>query len=469
MLTNQRLRIAAGLLVLGACSPTTLKARPPSMPTPPAVATSQPKRSLYQRLGEKPAIEAVIDEFLKRVAADTRINARFANTDLARLRDHLVDFVCSATGGPCAYGGRDMHLAHAGFQIIDDEFNALVEDLLGALVALKVPKAEQDDVVGALGPLKSDIVNTPSAEASAHDPKLAESATAKVQSLRASGQAPAADLLRAAINARVHGQRNYAEQIFSSAERLLQPNELSALDPLFREGAPPRITTALRTLPKDTAPQPKSGVGASDDDEPEKQKSKRGSLSGEMKLGGGSSGGALGVVVLEPMGGKYSRRKPKQRVIEQRDRHFAPHLMAVPVGSTVSFPNFDPIFHNVFSVSKAKSFDLGVYKDGETREITFDKEGFIRLGCNLHANMSAYLVVVKAPHYAVTDAGGRFRFGSLAPGKYELRAWSERNAEPFTQTVTINPGENSVNLDVPGRATVDLGTDKFGVARGKTP
>ncbi|MES1204357.1 MAG: hypothetical protein ABUS79_00335 [Pseudomonadota bacterium] len=390
------------------------------------------------------------------------------NTDLTRLRGLLVDFVCAATGGPCQYGGRDMKGAHAGMKIVDEEFTALVEDMVGALGALKVPAKEQGEILAALGPLKGDIVDAPPAEAAAHDAAQAEAARAKVASLRAAGKTQAADLLAVAISARLRGQRSYAEQVFSAAERQLAPDGLGALESLFREGAPPRVTTALKTLPNDTAPQPKAGVGGSDDDDPE-AKPKRGSLSGEVLFTGRPSGSTLGVVTLEPASGKQTKRAPKQRLVEQRDRQFAPHLLAVPVGSTVSFPNFDPIFHNVFSLSPVKAFDLGIYKNGETREVTFGKEGFIRVGCNLHANMAAYVVVVKAPHYVVTDQAGRFKFRSLAPGKYKLKAWAETSAEPISQNVTIKPGDNKIVLELPGRAMVDLGTDKFGVSRGKAP
>ena len=104
--------------------------------------------------------------------------------------------------------------------------------------------------------------------------------------------------------------------------------------------------------------------------------------------------------------------------------------MAVPVGSTVSFPNFDTIYHNVFSLSKTKPFDLGMYKSGETREVKVDKPGIVRLGCNIHANMSAYIVVVDAPHYVV-DADGAFEFKNLAPGKYKVQGvdGDERRAD----------------------------------------
>ncbi len=462
--------IAAGLLV-GGCGATGMEAPPRSaMPraatAPPAAPAPAAPRSLYDRLGGKPAIEAVVGEFVSRVAADKRINGRFINTDITRLKGLLVDFVCAATGGPCKYTGRDMHTAHAGFQLVDAEFDALVEDLAGALAKFNVPQAEQNDLLGALGPLKPLIVNPPPAEAAAHDPRLAEAAGKMVADLRQSGAGQPADLLELAVTARLRGQRSYAEVLYSAAERQLPEKKLAPLDPLFREGAPERITTALKTMPGNTPAQPKTAVGGSEEENPE-AKPLRGSLVGTMHLEGG--GGELGVIALDPIMGKKAKRKPKQRVMEQRDRQFAPRLLAIPAGSTVSFPNFDPVYHNVFSLSPARAFDLGIYKNGEARDVTFEKEGIIRLGCNLHANMAAHVVVVAAPHYVVSEPGGRYKFRSLAPGKYKLRAWAEDSTEPVTRTIEIKEGENTLDLDVPRGAPAGLGTDKFGLPRGKAP
>ena len=103
---------------------------------------------------------------------------------------------------------------------------------------------------------------------------------------------------------------------------------------------------------------------------------------------------------------------------------------------------------------------------GEEREFKFDKEGIIRIGCNLHANMSAYLVVVAAPAYVVTDDKGGFKFNRLAPGKYKLKAWSEKSKSPITQDITIKVGANSVNVGVAADAPSGPQPDKFGAKRG---
>ena len=117
--------------------------------------------SLYDRLGRKPAITAVVDEFVGNVAKDNRINSRFATTDIPRLKGHLVDQVCMATGGPCTYTGRDMVTTHRGMRISNADFQALVEDLVAALKTLKVPQAEQKALLELLSPMKPDIVEIP--------------------------------------------------------------------------------------------------------------------------------------------------------------------------------------------------------------------------------------------------------------------------------------------------------------------
>jgi hemoglobin len=114
--------------------------------------------SLFDRLGGKSAIAAVIADFRKRVEKDARINAKFARSDLPRLETMLVDQVCEATGGPYRYTGRGMREAHQGMGVTTGEFNALVEDLVATLNGSKVPKAEQDELLAILGPLKTEIV-----------------------------------------------------------------------------------------------------------------------------------------------------------------------------------------------------------------------------------------------------------------------------------------------------------------------
>ncbi|HET8575612.1 MAG TPA: group 1 truncated hemoglobin [Methylomirabilota bacterium] len=117
------------------------------------------KKPLYDRLGGKPAIQAVVDDFIGNVAGDRRINQRFASADIPRLKTRLVDQICEASGGPCKYTGQPMKVAHAGMKITEAEFNALVEDLVKSLDKFRVPAQEKSELLGALGGMKGDIVN----------------------------------------------------------------------------------------------------------------------------------------------------------------------------------------------------------------------------------------------------------------------------------------------------------------------
>jgi hemoglobin len=115
-------------------------------------------KSLYDRLGGKGAITAVVETFVGNVGGDKRINGFFASTDLTKLKGHLVNQICEASGGPCKYTGRTMKQTHAGMGVPDAAFGALVEDLVAALDHHKVGKTEKDELLGVLGPMKSDIV-----------------------------------------------------------------------------------------------------------------------------------------------------------------------------------------------------------------------------------------------------------------------------------------------------------------------
>jgi len=121
------------------------------------------EKSLYDRLGGKKAITAVVDEFVGRVAADNRINAFFAQTAgdpkrLKKFKGNLVAQICQASGGPCKYKGKDMKTAHMGMGVSSADFDALVGDLVGALDKFNVGQHEKDQLLGALGPMKGDIV-----------------------------------------------------------------------------------------------------------------------------------------------------------------------------------------------------------------------------------------------------------------------------------------------------------------------
>ena len=135
-------------------------------------------RSLFERLGGTDAITAVVKDFRDRCGGDSRINSKFARTDMPRLTSMLIDQVSEATGGPAKYTGRDMKTAHAEMGVTTGEFNALVENLIATLNKFGVGKAEQDELLGILGPLKSDIVEVESSATGTPLPDSYEAAPA---------------------------------------------------------------------------------------------------------------------------------------------------------------------------------------------------------------------------------------------------------------------------------------------------
>jgi plastocyanin len=142
---------------------------------------------------------------------------------------------------------------------------------------------------------------------------------------------------------------------------------------------------------------------------------------------------ASGVVVwLTALEGATARPATRQRsVITQRDKRFLPHIVAVEAGSEVSFPNEDPFFHNVFSIFNGKRFDLGLYASGETRPVNFNRPGISYIFCNIHPHMSAVVVTLDTPYYAISDQAGNLVFTDVPAGNYRLSVWHER-AKPET-------------------------------------
>jgi hemoglobin len=151
-----------GFVVAGCATANASSSPPPSarVEAPPERLV-EPKKPLFERLGGKGAIEAVVDDFLGRVAHDDRINSGFAVGSVPRVRQRLVELVCAGTGGPCTYSGRDMKGAHAGMAITGAQFDALVGHLVASLDKFKVPAQEKGDLLAILGPMRSAIVEEP--------------------------------------------------------------------------------------------------------------------------------------------------------------------------------------------------------------------------------------------------------------------------------------------------------------------
>lgn len=156
-----------------------------------------------------------------------------------------------------------------------------------------------------------------------------------------------------------------------------------------------------------------------------------------------------GVVVwLEPVGGEAPAAPPRTVQMLQKGKKFIPHVLAVPTGTTVEFPNLDPIFHNAFSNFSGQPFDTGLYPPGTSQKVRFKRDGIVRVFCNIHSTMSAVIVVTKTPYVAVTARSGAFRIEGVPPGEYRLRVFHERAREDVLKGL-----ERAVILD---RETVTL-------------
>lgn len=133
-------------------------------------------------------------------------------------------------------------------------------------------------------------------------------------------------------------------------------------------------------------------------------------------------------------------------VLDQRDEAFLPYVLAITVGTTVEFPNNDRTFHNVFSLSKTRRFDLGRYPRGQSRSVRFDRPGVVRVFCEIHSHMNAFVLVFAHPYFALTDGEGRYRLERVPPGEYQLSVWNDGQVRE-TRAVRVPPDTPVVEQD----------------------
>ena len=155
---------------------------------------------------------------------------------------------------------------------------------------------------------------------------------------------------------------------------------------------------------------------------------------------------ARAVVYLESAPrGAFEQSEPGRAVMDQRNETFVPHVLAITTGTTVDFTNSDRIYHNVFSLSKTEPFDLGRYAVGHSRSRRFDHPGIVRVFCDIHSHMNAFILVFSHPFFAITDADGRYHIDNVPPGTYNVIAWNEGvSSEPRSVTV---PDAGVADLD----------------------
>ena len=143
--------------------------------------------------------------------------------------------------------------------------------------------------------------------------------------------------------------------------------------------------------------------------------------------------------------GAFEPVETPRAVMDQRGERFIPHVLAITTGSIVDFPNSDHIYHNVFSLSKIARFDLGRYAAGHSKPVRFDRPGIVRVFCDIHSHMNAFILVFSHPFFAVTDAEGRYHIDNVPPGSYGVIAWNEGNASD-AKPVTV-PDGGAAELD----------------------
>jgi plastocyanin len=144
-----------------------------------------------------------------------------------------------------------------------------------------------------------------------------------------------------------------------------------------------------------------------------------------------------GVIYLETAPrGAFEERDPGRATLDQQNETFVPHVLAVTVGTVVDFPNSDRTYHNVFSLSKAKRFDLGRYAAGHSKSVRFDRPGVVRVFCDIHSHMNAFVLVFTHPFFDITEPDGRFRIDNVPPGTYTVVGWYEGEAQT-TRSVTV--------------------------------
>ena len=151
-----------------------------------------------------------------------------------------------------------------------------------------------------------------------------------------------------------------------------------------------------------------------------------------------------------PQASQQKKELTKEFTMETRNKQFGPRLLAVPLGAKIDFPNFDPIFHNLFSVSRPNDFDLGLFKGGTSKSKTFESAGVVRVYCNVHPQMTATIIVANSPFFTTADKSGNFVLGSVPSGSYMLRAYTDEGQAEQKVDVGENPLKVKLAIDARG-------------------
>jgi len=181
-----------------------------------------------------------------------------------------------------------------------------------------------------------------------------------------------------------------------------------------------------------------------------------------------SAGVVVWLTPLSPaMADVASSPRPGHYRLVQKDKKFTPHLLVIPTGSTVDFPNLDPFFHNVFSLFNGKRFDLGLYESGSSRTVHFDHDGVSYIFCNIHPEMSAVIITVSTPYFGVSPADGSITLQAVPPASYEMHVWAEGGStsdlNALSRRVVVTSAQRDLGVvDIKADSHIPAHKNKFG-------
>ena len=195
-------------------------------------------------------------------------------------------------------------------------------------------------------------------------------------------------------------------------------------------------------------------------------------LSAHVELGDRRSAQRSGNVVLwlSPVVGHAdflpsAAQRPR---LVQHNKSFEPHVLVVPVGSVVQFPNRDPFFHNVFSLFEGKRFDLGLYESGTTRNVSFDRPGISYIFCNIHAEMSAVVIALETPYFGISNRNGEIVIAHVPAGRYMMRTWYEtalmESLDAMAREISVTENSSTLGvLEIPAATAASAHKNKYGM------
>ncbi len=182
---------------------------------------------------------------------------------------------------------------------------------------------------------------------------------------------------------------------------------------------------------------------------------------------GDPSGAVVSLTPIDPVKRQALNETPVHATLLQKNKTFSPHILVVPPESTVDFPNHDPFFHNVFSLFEGKRFDLGLYESGATRSVKFDRTGVSYIFCNIHPQMSAIVISLESPYYAIVGSSGEAKIPNVQPGEYLMQVWAEgltrEQMDQLSRRITINDSPVKLGvLQIPSTETLAQHKNKYG-------